>query len=254
MLDIIEGQNIVMAYVDANADDVATQMLGVELRNLPNVATVEFVSKEDALKRQIASYGENMEILNGLPEDILPDAYKITVDDLTLFDETVEKIRGLDNVLEIQENSELAAKLANIRDAVTYISLGIVSILFFVSLFIVSNTIRITIFNRRLEISIMKAVGATNSFIRWPFVVEGVLLGVISAVIALGVEYGIYEIASIWLENILGPLGGKPVEFLSAIWLILAVFLFIGVFIGAFGSAISLNKYLKEHGNVVESN
>lgn len=254
LLDIIEGQNIVMAYVDDNADDVATQMLGVELRNLPNVANVEFVSKEDALKRQIASYGENMEILNGLPEDILPDAYKITVDDLTLFDETVEKIRGLDNVLEIQENSELAAKLANIRDAVTYISLGIVAILFFVSLFIVSNTIRITIFNRRLEISIMKAVGATNSFIRWPFVVEGVLLGVISAVIALGVEYGIYEIASIWLENILGPLGGKPVEFLSAIWLILAVFLFIGVFIGAFGSAISLNKYLKEHGNVVESN
>lgn len=254
LLDIIEGQNIVMAYVDDNADDVATQMLGVELRNLPNVANVEFVSKEDALKRQIASYGENMEILNGLPEDILPDAYKITVYDLTLFDETVEKIRGLDNVLEIQENSELAAKLANIRDAVTYISLGIVSILFFVSLFIVSNTIRITIFNRRLEISIMKAVGATNSFIRWPFVVEGVLLGVISAVIALGVEYGIYEIASIWLENILGPLGGKPVEFLSAIWLILAVFLFIGVFIGAFGSAISLNKYLKEHGNVVESN
>ena len=254
LLDIIEGQNIVMAYVDDNADDVATQMLGVELRNLPNVANVEFVSKEDALKRQIASYGENMEILNGLPKDILPDAYKITVYDLTLFDETVEKIRGLDNVLEIQENSELAAKLANIRDAVTYISLGIVSILFFVSLFIVSNTIRITIFNRRLEISIMKAVGATNSFIRWPFVVEGVLLGVISAVIALGVEYGIYEIASIWLENILGPLGGKPVEFLSAIWLILAVFLFIGVFIGAFGSAISLNKYLKEHGNVVESN
>lgn len=254
LLDIIEGQNIVMAYVDDNADDVATQMLGVELRNLPNVANVEFVSKEDALKRQIASYGENMEILNGLPKDILPDAYKITVDDLTLFDETVEKIRGLDNVLEIQENSELAAKLANIRDAVTYISLGIVAILFFVSLFIVSNTIRITIFNRRLEISIMKAVGATNSFIRWPFVVEGVLLGVISAVIALAVEYGIYEIASIWLENILGPLGGKPVEFLSAIWLILAVFLFIGVFIGAFGSAISLNKYLKEHGNVVESN
>ena len=254
LLDIIEGQNIVMAYVDDNADDVATQMLGVELRNLPNVANVEFVSKEDALKRQIASYGENIEILNGLPEDILPDAYKITVDDLTLFDETVEKIRGLDNVLEIQENSELAAKLANIRDAVTYISLGIVSILSFVSLFIVSNTIRITIFNRRLEISIMKAVGATNSFIRWPFVVEGVLLGVISAVIALSVEYGIYEIASIWLENILGPLGGKPVEFLSAIWLILAVFLFIGVFIGAFGSAISLNKYLKEHGNVVESN
>ncbi len=253
LLDIIEGQNIVMAYVDDNADDAATQLLGVELRNTENVLNVEFVPKEEALKRQLESYGDKIDILSGLPEDILPDAYKITVDDIERFDETVGKIRALDNVLEIQENSALASKLANIRDAVTYISLGIVAILFFVSLFIVSNTIRITIFNRRLEISIMKAVGATNSFIRWPFIVEGVLLGIFSAVIALALQYGVYEVASIWFESILGPLGGKPVEFLSCIWIILAVFVFIGVFIGAFGSAISLNKYLKEHENVVEN-
>ncbi len=254
LLDVIEGQNIVMAYVNDDADEYATQLLGVELQKLENVRSVEFVPKKEALERQIASYGENIDILEGLPDDILPDAYKITVEDLELFDDTVAKIKKLDNVLDIQENSVLAAKLANIRDAVTYVSIGIVAVLFFVSLFIVSNTIRITIFNRRLEISIMKAVGATNAFIRWPFIVEGVLLGVISAVIALAVEYGVYSLASIWFGNILIPLGGQPVNFLDCIWIILGVFAFIGVFIGSFGSAISLNKYLKEHSNVVEEN
>lgn len=155
--------------------------------------------------------------------------------------------------MQIHENSELAGKLASIRNAVTYISIGIVAILFFVSLFIVSNTIRITIYNRRLEISIMKAVGATNRFIRWPFIVEGVLLGVFSAVIALALQYGIYSVASIWLGNVLATVGGQVVSFLDYIWLIFGVFAFIGVVIGAFGSIISLNKYLKEHSNVVEN-
>ena len=153
----------------------------------------------------------------------------------------------------VKEEKSLAGKLSSIRNAVTYISLGIVAILFFVSLFIVSNTIRITIYNRRLEISIMKAVGATNSFIRWPFVVEGVFLGVISAVIALGIQYGVYSVALIWFKDVLAILGGTPVDFLNYIWYILAVFVFIGVIIGTFGSVFSLNKYLKEHKNVVEN-
>ena len=183
----------------------------------------------------------------------MPDAYKVTVDDLELFDETVKEIKNQENVLQIHENSELAGKLASIRNAVSYISLGIVAILFFVSLFIVSNTIRITIYNRRLEISIMKAVGATNTFIRWPFVVEGVLLGIFSAVLALGIQYVVYSIASIWLTNILSMLGGEAVNFFDYVWYLLAIFAFIGVVIGVFGSVISLNKYLKEHNNVVES-
>ena len=120
-------------------------------------------------------------------------------------------------------------------------------------MFIVSNTIRITIYNRRLEISIMKAVGATNSFIRWPFLVEGMLLGLISAVVSLALEYLVYSIALIWFSDIMAILGGKPVEFFDYIGFFLAVFGFIGVVIGTSGSLISLNKYLKEHNNVVES-
>ncbi len=253
LLDVIEGQNVVMVYVEDNAGEEKTQLLNIELQNLENVNTVEFVSKEEALKRQLASYGDNIDILSGLPDNILPDAYKVTVKDIEQFDSTVKEIKTLDSVLDIQENSALAGKLAKIRDAVTYICVGIVAVLFCVSLFIVSNTIRITVYNRRLEISIMKAVGATNTFIRWPFIVEGVLLGVISSVLALGLEYAAYSVASIWLSDIMNSFGGKAVDFVSYIWLILGVFMFVGVFIGAIGSATSLNKYLKEHGNVVDN-
>ncbi|MGN0526013.1 MAG: permease-like cell division protein FtsX [Acutalibacteraceae bacterium] len=253
VLDLIEGQNVVMVYVNDDADDYSTQTLGVQLECLDNVSKVVFVPREEAFQRQVESYGDKASLLEGLSPDILPDAYKVVVDDLELFDQTVENIKGLDNVLQIKENSELAGKLASIRNAVTYICAGIVAILFFVSLFIVSNTIRITIFNRRLEISIMKAVGATNAFIRWPFIVEGVLLGLFSAILGLGIQYGLYSLASLWLGNILSMLGGQVVNFLDYIWLIFGIFAFIGVFIGAFGSIISLNKYLKEHSNVVES-
>ena len=253
VLDLIEGQNVVMVYVNDDADDYMTQTLGVQLEAHTNVLEVEFVPREEAFQRQIESYGDKSGVLEGLSPEILPDAYKVTVKDLEQFDATVAEFKTYENVLQIKENSDLAGKLASIRNAVTYISIGIVAILFFVSLFIVSNTIRITIYNRRLEISIMKAVGATNAFIRWPFMVEGILLGLFSAILGLGIQYGVYSLASIWISNMLSMLGGSAVNFLDYVWIIFGIFAFIGVVIGAFGSIISLNKYLKEHSNVVEN-
>ncbi len=254
VLDLIEDQNVVMVYIEDKATEAQTDTLKVQLLNMDNIEDdIVFVSREEAFERQKEAYGDKAALLDGLSPSILPNAYKVKVADLQRFDETVTQVKNLPNVLEIRENSELAGKIATIRDAVTYISVGIVAILFFVSLFIVSNTIRITIFNRRLEISIMKAVGATNSFVRWPFMVEGILLGLFSAVIGLGIQYGIYSLASIWLSDIMNMLGGSVVNFVDYIGVIFGMFAFIGVFIGAFGSIISLNKYLKEHSNVVES-
>lgn len=254
VLDLIEAQNVIMVYIKDEANQEQMDTLKNRLLTMENVDNIEFVSREEAFERQKASYGDKAVLLDGLQADILPNAYKVTVKDLEFFDSTVTSIKGLENVLQIHENSELAGKLASIRNAVTYVCIGIVAVLFFVSLFIVANTIRITIYNRRLEISIMKAVGATNTFIRWPFIVEGVLLGVFSAVLALGIQYGIYAVASIWLSDIMSMLGGSVVNFADYIWFIFAIFLFIGIFIGSFGSVISLNKYLKEHSNVVDNN
>lgn len=253
LLDLIEGQNVVMVYVQDEATDYETESLGLQLEGMTNIKKVEFVPREVAFESQKEQFGDKAALLEGLSAEILPDAYKVVVDDLSMFDSTVSKIRDLDSVLQVRENSDLAGKVETIRNAVSYISLGIVAILFLVSMFIVSNTIRITIYNRRLEISIMKAVGATNSFIRWPFLVEGMLLGVISAVVSLALLYLVYSIALIWFADLMSTLGGTPVEFLDYIWFFLAVFGFIGVVIGTTGSLISLNKYLKEHNNVVEN-
>ena len=253
LLDLIEGQNVVMVYVDDKATDYETESLGLQLEGMNNIKKVEFVPREVAFENQKEQFGDKAALLEGLSAEILPDAYKVVVEDLSMFDSTVSKIKGMDLVLKVRENSDLASKVETIRNAVSYISLGIVAILFLVSMFIVSNTIRITIYNRRLEISIMKAVGATNSFIRWPFLVEGMLLGVISAVVSLALLYLVYSIALIWFADLMSTLGGTPVEFLDYIWFFLAVFGFIGVVIGTTGSLISLNKYLKEHNNVVEN-
>lgn len=253
LLDLIEGQNVVMVYVEDEATDYETESLGLQLQNMNNIKNVEFVPREDAFESQKEQFGDKAALLEGLSPEILPDAYKVVVDDLSMFDSTVKEIKKLECVLQVRENSDLASKVETIRNAVSYISLGIIAILFFVSMFIVSNTIRITIYNRRLEISIMKAVGATNSFIRWPFLVEGMLLGVISAIVSLVLEYIVYSVALIWFADLMSTLGGTPVEFLDYIWFFLAVFGFIGVVIGTTGSLISLNKYLKEHNNVVEN-
>lgn len=252
-LDVIGAQNVIMVFIEDGSSQEQMNSLKAQLEALSNVDKVEFVAKEDAFARQKAEYGEKAGLLDGLSADILPDAYKVTVKDLEQFDATAESIKGLEYVLQIRENSELAGKIASIRNAVSYVCIGIVAVLFFVSLFIVSNTIRITIFNRRLEISIMKAVGATNMFIRWPFIVEGMLLGIFSAVIALGVEYGLYSIACIWLSDVMAMIGGSVVSFADYILVIFGIFMFIGIFIGSFGSLISLNKYLKEHSNVVDN-
>ncbi len=252
-LDTIGAQNVIMVFIEDNSTQEQMDSLKAQLFDLSNVDNVEFVSKEEAFERQKEGYGDKATLLDGLSADILPDAYKVTVKDVSLFQETVTEIKNLEYVLHIRENSELAGRIASIRDAVSYVCLGVVLVLFFVSLFIVANTIRITIFNRRLEISIMKAVGATNTFIRWPFIVEGVLIGVFSAVVALGVEFAIYSVACIWLSDVMAMIGGNVVPFADYILHIFAIFVFIGVFIGSFGSVISLNKYLKEHSNVVEN-
>ncbi len=252
-LDLIGAQNVIMVFIEDGSSQEQMDILKTQLEALENVDTIEFVPKEEAFERQKAEYGEKAALLDGLPDDILPDAYKVTVKDLEQFDATAGSIKNLEYVLQIRENSELAGKIASIRNAVSYVCIGVVAVLFFVSLFIVSNTIRITIYNRRLEISIMKAVGATNMFIRWPFIVEGMLLGIFSAVVALGVEYGLYSVACIWLSDVMAMIGGSVVSFVDYVLVIFGIFMFIGIFIGSFGSLISLNKYLKEHSNVVDN-
>lgn len=251
LLDIVEAQNIVMVYVSDEADDVKTSELRLSLENMDNIASCEFVPKEDAFQHQVELMGGDSALFEGFKTSPLPDAFKVTVKDLSRFKETVSEIEKLDGVYNVRENSDLATKLVSVRRAVTIVSAGLVAMLFLVALFIISNTIRITMFSRKLEINIMKAVGATNSFIRWPFMVEGVLLGIISAGVSVLLLWGLYELIIYAFSSVITMLGFSFVPFLSYVWYIFGAFLAIGIITGSFGSMVSMNRYLKEERSVV---
>lgn len=253
LLDRVESQNVVMVYLEMDADDATVESVGQALAAIPNVDGCEMVPKEQAFAEQLEALGGDSSIYDGLPGNPLPDAYKVTLTDLSQFDATVEQIRAVEHVDSIRENSDLAGKLVSVRRAVTVVSIGLVVMLFLVALFIIANTIRITMFSRKLEINIMKAVGATNGFIRWPFFVEGIILGVIAAAVSLGVLWGLYELITVYAADLLGSFGFVLVPFSGYALQIFLVFLAIGVFTGGVGSMISMNKYLREQRSVVNN-
>ncbi len=251
VVDKVQSQNVVMVYVaDDATEDEATQ-IGTSLKGISNVESCEFVPKEVAFQEQIQSMGGDAALFEGFDEIPLPDAYKVTVKDLSQFENTVSQIKQINKVDSVRENSDLASKLLSLRHAVSIVSVGLVIMLFLVALFIISNTIRITMFSRKLEISIMKAVGATNWFIRWPFMIEGMILGTISGIVSLGVLWGLYAVAEKVFAQTLSLIGFSLVPFSEYWWQILLVFVAIGLFTGGFGSLVSMAKYLKEQGSVV---
>ena len=251
VVDKVQSQNVVMVYVADDASEDETTQIGTSLKGISNVESCEFVPKEVAFQEQIQSMGGDAALFEGFDEIPLPDAYKVTVKDLSQFENTVSQIKQINKVDSVRENSDLASKLLSLRHAVSIVSVGLVIMLFLVALFIISNTIRITMFSRKLEISMMKAVGATNWFIRWPFMIEGMILGTISGIVSLGVLWGLYAVAEKVFAQTLSLIGFSLVPFSEYWWQILLVFVAIGLFTGGFGSLVSMAKYLKEQGSVV---
>ena len=251
VVDKVQSQNVVMVYVADDASEDETTQIGTSLKGISNVESCEFVPKEVAFQEQIQSMGGDAALFEGFDEIPLPDAYKVTVKDLSQFENTVSQIKQINKVDSVRENSDLASKLLSLRHAVSIVSVGLVVMLFLVALFIISNTIRITMFSRKLESSIMKAVGATNWFIRWPFMIEGMILGTISGIVSLGVLWGLYAVAEKVFAQTLSLIGFSLVPFSEYWWQILLVFVAIGLFTGGFGSLVSMAKYLKEQGSVV---
>lgn len=274
----LEKQNVVMAYMkdyawalygdgvtpsnDKGADkngikpsdyiihnEEEAKALCDEIAKIDNVASVSFVTSEGGLEIAIESIPEEdrefFEFLEGDKENPLSCAAKISMEDMGLFDQTVEKISKLEGISKIQSNSDMAEKLLAIKNGISVAGIWIIIILLIISLVIVSNTIRVTMYTRKLEISIMKAVGATDTFVRVPFVVEGMVIGLISALIAEGLLYFCYRIAT---ENIVATFGGV-IPFGDMVWTLLLMFLGIGILSGVVGSAIMISKYLRKEGS-----
>lgn len=251
----IENENVIMVYIDDEATDADIDELGIELQNLNNVQKIEFVAKEDAWAEQIATMDEaQAEFFTEQTDEIpLPDAYKVTVKDLEQFTTTVKQIKKLNHIDTVRQNTDLAKKLAKISNGISIISIVIIAVLFVISLFIISNTIKLTVYSRRLEISIMKSVGATNSFVQLPFVVEGVILGVVAGVLSLFAVWGIYELAINRFGDVFSSIGLDPLKFTDYAWIMLGVFVAIGIISGVGGSLITMRKYLTKEGSEISA-
>lgn len=189
---------------------------------------------------------EDRKPFEGLPEDLLNDAFNVSVDDISHTEEIAKLISKIDGVKEVQNGQDVITLINTIRNMVHNVSFWIILVFMIISIFIISNTIKITVHNRRKEINIMKYVGATDAYIRWPFIIEGIMVGILSALIAFGITYSAYNAlygAAVKDNSIVKFL--ELLEF-KKIWKIFALsYAGLGAVIGAVGSAFSVRKYLK---------
>ncbi len=241
-------QNVMAVYLDSDQDDADVRRIGEYLQRMDNVASLSFLSKEDFLAQYGEALQENtMESYQG-ENNPLPDTYIVSMKDLALFQQTLDAISAIDGVEEVSYDANTVATLTRVRQVVLVVGGSIIVVLLAVSLFIIVNTIKLTVYNRRLEIYIMKSVGATDGFIRFPFVVEGVLLGLIAGGVGYGLIALLYRVLyqNFTFDNPLLAL----VPF-SQEWLPLLVgFLVGGTLVGVCGSLISMGKYLKQEGGL----
>lgn len=244
----VESQQGIQIYIKEEANDEEIERLGNEIKKINGVNKVDFVSKEDALNTVKSWFVEAPELLDVYDEEnIFPASYFVTLTDLSLNEEVQAEIYKLDNVDTIESENNTINKLQELAKGIQIMTLVILALLIIISIFIISYTIKLTVHARRKEISIMKYVGATNSFIRGPFIVEGIIIGIISAVITLvilGLAYnGI--INAIGSSAILNAISISLLSFSDMFYLVLAVYLGLGIGIGILGSTISMRKYLK---------
>lgn len=246
----VEDQNSVVVFLDEGVTQEQIDSVGTKIKNMDNVLEAKFVSKDQALENMMNDMDESADLMEGLlTENPLLDSYEIRVDDLSQLTQTTDAIEKLGNIYKIVSPTEAASTLTSVKRIVSIAGGVIVLILFAVSIMIIANTIKITVFNRRKEVSIMKYVGATDSFIRFPFVIEGIIIGVFSALVAYGILWLGYQYAlehflsggSSWLQGV----AQSFIPFRSIAGVVAIGFFGAGIGIGAGGSLIFVRKYLK---------
>lgn len=245
----VENQNVVVAFVKDDIGDEAVAKVGADLSALPNVVGVEFVSKEEGYAQQLEEFGVEQGLFDDVIENPLPHSYRISVSNLEDFNTTLAAIEAVENVESVRESQELVNQISTLQSSVTAICLVLVIVLGLVSLFIISNTIRITMVSRKIDIQVMKSVGATNLFICWPFMIEGVAIGLIAGVIALGITIAFQYLEGNALQSLFAMFGSHVVTIMEYLPILIVGYLFSGIVIGSLGSVVSIRKYLKKEGS-----
>lgn len=243
----IELQQGMQVFIQKDATDEQISQIGEQIKAINGVNTIKFISKEDALNYNREKLGNPALFVGYDEENPFKASYLVTLTDLKLSSEVQENIYKLDNIASITSQDNTINNLVKIANGIKIVSIVVLSLLVIISIFIIANTIKLTVHARRKEISIMKYVGATDSFIRWPFIIEGIIIGIIVAIISLAVLGLAYNLIISKLGNsaVLAKIGMSLLSFADISTLLVIVYLVLGIGIGALGSTISMRKYLK---------
>ena len=243
MLGDLEDENEFLAYIDDTYTQEQARAVQKDLEAIPNVAEVTFVTREEAMKNFLEGREEN-ELLSNLPAQVLRDRYRIHVEDIEHMEETTAKVEAVTGVADVNAAIAVAQGFVLVRNIASGVALVLIGILLVVSLFIIANTIKLATFYRREEIAIMKMCGATDGFIQWPFVVEGMILGLTGALIAFFAQWGIYELVANLIIKGNGLSLVTMLTYKSMAKVILGAFCGTGAVIGVGGSLLAIRKFL----------
>lgn len=240
----LEQQNEVVAFVDESIEDEAqAAALLSSVLSVENVGSADFVSRTSAMDTFMSKYDDRL--MEGIDDSVFRHRFVIHLTDISQMADTKAQLEALDGIAKVNAHIEYANRFVRVRNIVSVISLILTAILVFVSFFIMSNTIKLTTYGRREEIAIMKMVGATNAFIRTPFIIEGLILGALGGLCGFLAVWGIYTVLNSSLMDSLTGSFISLVPFRSVMLPLLCAYLGIGVLIGVFGGVNAIRNYLK---------
>lgn len=248
IMENIERDQGMRVFLKTDVAEDKNKEIEDKINEIKGVNTVKFISKEEGLEQYKESFGEKAYLLEAYEDDnFLPNSFLVTLSDLELSKQVQDEIKNIEGVDDITASDSTITALINIAKIIRIITGVILIVLIIFSIFIISNTIKLTVHARRKEIFIMKYVGATNSFIRWPFIVEGIIIGIVSSMISLVIIGGLYNLAAnrLLAMETLKKINISFVTFGDMFNLILLIYLVLGIGIGIIGSTISMKKYLE---------
>ena len=243
MVEDINQTNEVLVYVDSSYSDAEAKSVGTKINMIDNVMQSDYISREEALANFVAEHDEDATFQGVNPTD-LHHRFKVILEDNSKMAETVAQLEQIPGVVNIDAEYELAEGFTTINQVLRFVSSGIIAVLLVVSLLIISNTVKLSMYDRKDEIAIMKMVGATNGFIKMPFVVEGFFLGILGATVAFGLEWAMYDAMIVKIAEVdaLGLFTFVP--FMDLLLPMVSTFTAAGLFVGIVGSLTSIRKFL----------
>ena len=244
MISDLESNNQMIAYVEDTYSIDDARALEVSIVTLPNVASCEFVTRETAMEEFASNY-EDRSLFEDVDSSVFRDRYVIYLNDISLMEQTEQQLYNITGIAKVSAYLEVAEGFVAVRNVLSAVAMVLIVVLLIVSIFIVANTVKLATFSRREEIAIMKMVGASDSFIRFPFIVEGLVLGVFGGLLAYFIEWGIYDVvANRIMQGLIGNLI-TVIPFSSFMLVVLLIFVGVGFLVGVFGSSIAIRNYLK---------